>query len=185
MMGWAGLMTVPLILFLITMGGRFPELPVSIPYLFLGGTILDTLVIVFGIILLVISIVILWREKSKGLVTHSVYRIARHPQYLGLILFTAGLTSRSVWILLNTFGMGWLSTQNTIILWVAMVVAYNGLASIEELHLAGLFKESWTEYRNQVGFIIPLHRGLPRAAEIILAIVLPVIILYGLIFFSL
>ncbi len=185
MLGWAGLMTVPLIFFLIVMGGRFPELPVSIPYLFLGGTILDTMVVIIGFILLVVSIVVLWRDKSDGLVTHSVYKIARHPQYLGLILFTAGLTSRSVWILLHTFGIGWLSVQGTIIVWTLMVVVYNCLASIEELHLSNVFSESWSEYRGRVGFIIPIPVRLPRALEIALAIILPVLLLYGLIFFSL
>ena len=185
MMGWAGLMTVPLIFFLIIMGGRFPDLPVSLPYLFLGGTILDAVVIVIGFVLLLVSVVVLWREKTKGLVTHSVYRLARHPQYLGLILFTAGLTSRSVWILLHTFGVGWLSIQWTIIVWILMVVAYNCLASIEELHLSKVFTDSWKEYRESVGFIIPSPIQLPKSVEIALAIILPVALLYGLIFFSL
>ena len=178
-------MTVPLIFFLIIMGGRFPDLPVSVPYLFLGGTILDAVVIVIGFVLLLVSVVVLWREKTKGLVTHSVYRFVRHPQYLGLILFTAGLTSRSVWILLHTFGVGWLSIQWTIIVWILMVVAYNCLASIEELHLSKVFTDSWKEYRESVGFIIPSPIQLPKSVEIALAIILPVALLYGLIFFSL
>ena len=179
MLGWAGLMTVPLLFFLIVMGGRFPELPVSLPYLFLGGTTLDTIVIVTGFIMIVVSVVVLWREKSKGLVTHNFYRLVRHPQYLGLILFTAGLTSRSVWILMHTFGIGWLSVQGTIIVWILMVIA-----SIEELHLSKVFSESWTEYQGRVGFIIPFPVKLSRALEVVLAIILPVILLYGLIFFN-
>ena len=185
MMGWAGLMTVPLIMFLIVMGGRLPELPVSIPYLLLGGTILDVLVVAIGLVMFVISIVVLWRGKTKGLVTNNVYRIVRHPQYLGLILFTAGLTSRSVWILMHSFGVGWLNIQGTILVWVAMVVVYVCLASIEELHLSRTFEESWLEYRERVGFFIPSPVKLPKVVEIILAIVIPIIILYGLIFFSL
>ena len=185
MMGWAGLMTVPLIFFLIIMGGRFPDLPVSVPYLFLGGTILDAVVIVIGFVLLLVSVVVLWREKTKGLVTRSVYRLVRHPQYLGLILFTAGLTSRSVWILLHTFGVGWLSIQGTIIVWILLVIAYNCLAFIEELHLSKVFSDSWNEYRESVGFIIPSPVQLPKSVEIALAIILPVALLYGLIFFSL
>jgi protein-S-isoprenylcysteine O-methyltransferase Ste14 len=185
MMGWAGLMTVPLIFFLLVMGGRFPELPVSLPYLFLGGSILDALVIIFGFILFVVSVIILWRGKSQGLVTHNVYRLARHPQYLGLILFTAGLTSRSVWILMHTLGVGWLSINNTILIWVMMVVAYTVLALIEELHLSSVFADSWSDYRKKVGFIIPVPVKLPRMVEVILAIVIPVLLLYGLIFFSL
>lgn len=185
MLGWAGLMTVPFIFFLIVMGGRFPELPVSIPYLFLGGSILDAFVVIIGLVMLGVSVVVLWREKSKELVTHNVYRIIRHPQYLGLILFTAGLTSRSVWILMNTFGIGWLSVQQTIIVWIAMVVVYTCLASIEELHLSTTFGESWSDYRERVGFFIPSPAKLPRVLEITLAIIVPIMLLYGLIFFSL
>lgn len=185
MMGWAGLMTVPLIFFLVLMGGQFPELPMSIPYLLLGGTVLDAFVVIVGFAIFAVSVVILWREKSKGLVTHSTYRIVRHPQYLGLILFTAGLTSRSVWILMNTFGIGWLSVQQTIIVWIAMVIAYNCLATIEELHLSKTFGESWSDYRAHVGFFIPSPIRLPKVLEILLAIVVPILLLYGLIFFSL
>ncbi|MHA3962182.1 MAG: methyltransferase family protein [Candidatus Thorarchaeota archaeon SMTZ1-45] len=185
MFGWAGLMTVPLIFFIIVMGGRFPELPVSIPYLFLGGTILDAFVVILGLVILLLSIVVLWRNKSKGLVTHNLYRIVRHPQYLGLILFTAGLTSRSVWILMHTFGVGWLNVQETIMVWIVMVAVYICLASIEELHLSRTFSDSWSEYRKRVGFFIPSPVRLPRAVEIVLAIAIPIILLYGLIFFSL
>ncbi|MFW9962749.1 MAG: methyltransferase family protein [Candidatus Sifarchaeia archaeon] len=184
MLGWAGLMTVPLIFFIIIMGGRFPELPVSIPYLLFGGSILDAFVVIFGIVILISSIIALRREKSKGLVTSNIYRLVRHPQYLGLILFTAGLTSRSVWILMNTFGVGWLNVQETILVWIAVLVVYICLAGIEELHLASTFDVSWSEYRDRVGFLIPLPVRLPRALEILLAIVIPISLLYGLIFFN-
>lgn len=128
---YAGLMTMPLLAYLeltlFSQGG--------ISYLLLGGSTIENAVLILGLVFFLYSVLCLWRTKPKGLVTGGPYRIVRHPQYLGLILFTAVLTSRSVWVLLNTFGIGFLKPYETIDVWFLMVVAYVGLAMFEEPHL--------------------------------------------------
>ena len=170
--GWAGLMTLPLVLFLIAMAGRIPELPVSIPYLFFGGSPVDILLMLGGFLLLLYSVLYLWRKKPSGLVSGGPYRFVRHPQYLGLILLTAAMTSRSIWVLSHTFGMGWLSIQNTLYLWCGMLVAYVVLALIEELHLAKTYDVSWNDYRGRVGFLLPFIRHRRRLVETAIPLVL-------------
>jgi protein-S-isoprenylcysteine O-methyltransferase Ste14 len=170
--GWAGLMTLPLVLFLIAMAGRIPELPLSLPYLFLGGSLVDILLMLGGFLLLLYSVLYLWRKKPSGLVSGGPYRVVRHPQYLGLILLTAAMTSRSIWVLSHTFGMGWLSLQNTLYLWYAMLLAYVVLALIEELHLAKTYAASWQDYRGRVGFLLPLVKHHRRTVEIITPLML-------------
>jgi len=178
------LMTIPFIVFLTIIGGQLQELHVFLPFLFLDGHLLDILVQNLGFILLLVSVFFLWKGKKEGLVTQGVYRVVRHPQYLGLILFTAGLTSRSE-LRLHTDGLGWLTIQQTILFWILMVVAYNILAFIEEIHLSKVFADSfiYEDYRSRVGFMIPCPIKLPRISEIVLGIALPTILLNALLFF--
>jgi len=169
---YAGFMTLPFLIYLIILFVDFMYLPARLLDLLVGETPLDTVVIILGLVLLVLSVRFLSRKKQEGLVTLGVYRRVRHPQYLGVILFTAALTSKSIWILLHTFGIGFLSPQLTLLLWFPMVVAYIGLAVFEERHLKELHQEAWVEYKNRVGFLLPFVRFERRAIEISVTFVL-------------
>jgi protein-S-isoprenylcysteine O-methyltransferase Ste14 len=160
---YAGIMTLPFLFFLL----RTFAAPEAIFYLFFGGSVLEYIVQAVGLVIVIYSLVFLLCNRSKGLVSSGPYRIARHPQYLGLILFTAVLTSRSVWVLTHTFGIGFLSYQETLVSWFLMVLAYFGLAIFEEHHLRSEYQAEWTEYRGNVGFLIPLIRNKRRWAEIL------------------
>jgi len=167
---WTLGMTLPLILYLfvlLTTGSLFsPELLsfwLSIPL----------------IILLFWSVFYLHQHKQSGLVIKGPYRYVRHPQYFFLIVFTLILTFQSVWILWHTLGTGWLSAEETILLWVGMLVAYVGIAWIEEIHLKEVYDLEWDEYRNRVGFLIPYVNFKSRALEAIVSIFIPLLVLYG------
>lgn len=123
---YAGIMTMPFLSYLLLMLTSLQ----GVLYLFLGGSILENAVLILGLIFFLCSIVFLWRSKSEGLVTIGPYRVVRHPQYLSLILFTAVLTSRSVWVLLNTRGIGFLRPYETIAIWFIMSLIYIGLPSL-------------------------------------------------------
>jgi protein-S-isoprenylcysteine O-methyltransferase Ste14 len=179
---WGGLMTVPFIIYLMMMFTNISTAPPPLPDLTRPGTIFIVTVAGLGLILLLYSVIYLWREKSKGLVVTGPYRICRHPQYFSLIIFTTIMTYQSVWILQNTFGIGWLTANETRLLWILMLVAYVVIAWIEEKHLEKQFGEEWSEYRKSVGFLLPFIPLKSYILEALVAIILPLAILEGLLY---
>jgi protein-S-isoprenylcysteine O-methyltransferase Ste14 len=136
MFGW------PLLLFLLS---PLVEIPVIAPEYFqtLGhwpasvGTALSLL----GLALVVAG----WRQihRAEGLVTSGVYRLMRHPQYTGLLLFTFG------WIL------HWPSVL-TLVLWPLLVAAYVWLAKREEAMAVEEFGAAYLDYAAKTKRFIPL-----------------------------
>lgn len=169
---WGGIMTLPFLLYLVGLIGNLQATMYPSDLLNLAA--------IFGpLILFVYCVTYLWRQKKQaGLVTTGPYRFVRHPQYFSVTIFTLILTYQSVWILQNTFGMGWLTVDQTILLWIGMLVAYVGIAWIEEIHLSKLFGPTWDAYQNQVGFLIPLMNFNSRRIEAIVCLIIPVVILY-------
>jgi protein-S-isoprenylcysteine O-methyltransferase Ste14 len=179
---WGGLMTVPFIIYLMMMFTNISTAPPPLPDLTRPGTLFIVTVAGLGLILLLYSVIYLWREKSKGLVVTGPYRICRHPQYFSLIIFTTIMTYQSVWILQNTFGIGWLTANETRLLWILMLVAYVVIAWIEEKHLEKQFGEEWSEYRKRVGFLLPFIPLKSYILEALVGIILPLAILEGLLY---
>ena len=165
---YAGIMTLPFLSYLVLMFTSQEGLS----YLFLGGGLFENILLILSLLLLIYSVGFLWRTKSEGLVTEGPYRLVRHPQYLGIILFTGVLTSRSIWVLLNTFGLGYLRPWETLVVWYVMVLAYVGLALFEERHLRGAYEQEWPDYRGRVGFLVPLISSDRRWLEIVITLVL-------------
>jgi len=157
--GWVGLMTLPFATYLIMF---FTNLPVSLvdvlSAFFVPFPVLipERVFIIIGFFLLVYSVVYLRMKRKEGLVVSGPYRLVRHPQYLGMILSTLGLTSWSVWILNNTFGVGFLNSLQIIGVWFIELFAYILLALIEELFLSRNYGEIFDNYKSQVPFLIPL-----------------------------
>ncbi len=181
---YMGLMTVPFLLYLIVTIVGLPTTQEPVAYLLLGGSILDNGLLLLSLVLLLYSVLFLWRKKSKGLVSTGPYRAVRHPQYLSLIVFTAVLTSRSVWILQNTFGIGLFTVPETISIWFLMVLAYVGLALFEERHLSVVFREEWSDYRTKTGFLLPFIASQRRWLEIGVSLIIFAGLLFGLLSFS-
>jgi protein-S-isoprenylcysteine O-methyltransferase Ste14 len=180
---WTGLMTLPFASYLIII---FTNLPVNLfralsEFFFMPFLISERTFIIIGLSILVSSVVYMRIKRRKGLITSGPYRIVRHPQYLGVILVTIGFTSWSVWILNNTFGIGFLSSPQTIGLWFIELFAYILIARIEEHYLSRNYRESFEKYKNQVPFIIPFIRINRRELDTLISILIPVILLYGLI----
>ena len=170
-------MTVPFIIYLFMMFGNIASAPIPIPDLSRPGPLLVTIVSGLGLLVLFYSVVYLWRKKSSGLVTSGPYRLCRHPQYFGLIVFTLIMTYQSVWILQNTFGIGWLSIDQTKILWYLMLFGYILIAGLEEMHLENQFEPEYKEYMRRAGFIIPFIPLKSTLHEMILVLIIPAAIL--------
>ena len=132
---------------------------------FLGALLIGAIVllaramIVGGFALLVYSLFHLLLNRN-GLVTDGPYGRVRHPQYLGIILMTAGITffvlpSNPVWV----WGEKAVSLPKVAVLcvWFLQVTAYVLLARIEERHLTNGFGERYRAYARSVPFMMPHH----------------------------
>jgi len=183
MVAWGGLMTVPFAVYLLMMLFNLVETP-PIPDLMNPITLTTTIIQLVAVLFLLWSVVYLRREKTEGLVASGPYRVVRHPQYLSLIILTASMTYQSVWILKNTFGIGWLTVDQTKLLWFLMLSAYAVIAVIEEMHLRKNFDIEWGEYRNRVGFLIPFVRYKAYVVEMLSGIIIPYAILEILLYLT-
>jgi len=191
---WAGLMTMPLMVYLGIMflslfepSVHFHSQESGIPYflpavdvLLLGGPYLpDKVISIFGVLLMVYATVYLNMKRKKGLVTTGPYRMVRNPQYLGAILFIINLTSRSYREVLGD--VGWLGPVGTIRVWLGTIGAYLILALVEEQHLVSVFGESYKAYRRKTPFLFPFIAARPRVQEILVSILIPVLFLWALV----
>jgi len=182
--GWVGLMTLPFATYLIMF---FTNLPVSlvdvVSAFFSPFPILipERAFIIIGLLILVYSIAYLRIKKKEGLVTSGPYRLIRHPQYLGMILATLGLTSWSIWILNNTFGVGFLNPSQTAGVWFIELLAYILLALIEELFLSRNYGKIFSDYKSLVPFLIPFLKTNRKDLDVLVSIIIPTILLFILI----
>lgn len=183
MAAWGGIMTVPFIVYLILMMSNLIENP-PFPNLLNPYTLTITIIQIIAILFLIWSVVYLRKEKTEGIVTSGPYSFVRHPQYLSLIILTAIMTYQSVWIILHTDGFGWLSPDETKVLWLLMLTAYAVIAVIEEMHLQKNFDSQWGEYRNRVGFLIPFFKYKSYSVEMLSGIIIPYAILEILLYLT-
>ncbi|MGY5879667.1 MAG: hypothetical protein RTV31_05425 [Candidatus Thorarchaeota archaeon] len=183
MFAWGGLMTVPFAVYLLLMLFNLVENP-PIPNLMDPLTLFTTIIQLAAITFLVWSVVHLRMKKSEGLASSGPYRVVRHPQYLALIILTLLMAHQSIWILQHTFGIGWLSIDQTKLLWIVMLVAYAIIAEVEEMHLSEIFDSDWSEYRNRVGFLIPFLKHRLPILEMLSGIIVPYAVLEILLYLT-
>ena len=188
---WGGLMTLPFALYLLVMFFSLGnvEVPMVSPrgnlyflealdiFLFGGNRVPEMVVSFTGLLILLYSVLFLRFRKPEGLVRSGPYRFARHPQYLGVIVFTANLTSRCF---RETLGdLGWIGPELTLLLWIGTIIAYIALARVEESHLSHKFGTQYDEYREDVAFIFPFVKTKNRTLEIVYTIVLALVLMLG------
>ena len=179
---WTGLMTLPFATYLIMIFANLPvNLPRALSDFFAPFLIPEKALIIGGLLILVYSVAYLWMKKKEGLVTSGPYGLVRHPQYLGMILSTLGFTSWSVWILNNTFGVGFLSPSQTICVWFIELFAYILLAIIEEQHLSRKYAKSFQNYKSQVPFFIPFLKTRRVVLDILIVVLISAVFLFVLI----
>ncbi len=165
---WTGFMTLPLILILVTLFSGIPSTyPVYYYFLDIGFPF-----VCLGQILLIWSTIHYIRHRKEGLVTSGPYRLMRHPQYFGSLLFSLGLTQSSIWILKMTFGLGWLSPEWTMTAWFLTLIAYIFLAYAEEYYLILKMKEKYLSYVGNTPFMFPFIKLQKRGVETFTCIVI-------------
>ena len=129
---------------------------------FLGGVVvLIRIFILGGFALFICSLVHLYSRRGVGVITDGPYGLVRHPQYLGIILMTGGVTfftsmSSPVWVWGDSSSS--LPRLSIFIVFVLEVLAYILLASIEELRLESRHREEYAKYQDSVPFINPVKK---------------------------
>jgi class 3 adenylate cyclase/protein-S-isoprenylcysteine O-methyltransferase Ste14 len=108
-----------------------------------------SLLIVLGVLLFAIGFIQVYGAKLRGgrLTTGGLYRLARHPQYLGLAI--VGLGAFLVW-----------PRVLVLVAYVTMLFLYALLARWEEARCLEKFGESYRAYQRRTGMLLP--RPLPR-----------------------
>lgn len=180
--GTISLMAIPLLPYLInfpwgqtTLSGDI-EVGIKV-YFFDKMFIVGRIIALAGLIVFLISTTqfLLNRYKRIGLMRTGLYSHVRHPQFLGIIITTLGLTIIALtWTLSNL--------MQTIELWLIQVIGYICIARYEESHLLKRFGENFSEYKRDIPFMFPV-RHPHRISEIIFTILIAVLICFLLLIF--
>ncbi|TFF93151.1 MAG: hypothetical protein EU543_04290 [Promethearchaeota archaeon] len=155
---WLGFMSMPLILYFLSdffcfrvfisdfaiIYFRFRYLPWNLLVILSGNFTLYTFI--YQLI------------HRKDLIKEGPYKIVRHPQYLGLIIMTFGLTmiSLKAYPILFFLEETLLSYDFLVLIWIIETFAYVILAKIEDISLSKRYGEDFENYKNSVGFMFPL-----------------------------
>jgi protein-S-isoprenylcysteine O-methyltransferase Ste14 len=94
-------------------------------------------------------VVISHGRRPSGLVSTGAFKYVRHPLYLGCILFYLGLA-------FCTFSLF------SLVLWVAIFIFYNYIASYEEKLLEARFGERYRIYQEHTGKWLPRIPGMRK-----------------------
>jgi HEAT repeat protein/protein-S-isoprenylcysteine O-methyltransferase Ste14 len=95
------------------------------------------------------------RIQKKGLADSGAYRICRHPQYLGWIVWSYG-----VLFLPQSGEIKKLFAISNSLPWLLATMVIVGVALVEEVKMRKLFGESYDAYRKRTSFILPLPRAI-------------------------
>jgi len=133
----------PLTIYLLS-GATYPYSPLFVGYVWAVGQLIGSPLVIAGILLIYKG----WKEivfKRGQLVTEGIYRVVRHPQYLGFLLVTLG--QFLVW-----------PTIPTAILWPLLAFLYFRQAKREEVVLVEKFGERFQEYARKTPMFLPKIR---------------------------
>jgi len=180
--GTISLMAIPLLPYLIGLlwgqTNLSGEIEVGIKvYFFDKMFIVGRIIALTGLIVFLIAVTqfLLNHHKGIGLIRKGLYSHVRHPQFLGIIITTLGLTTITLtWALSNKI--------QTVELWLIQVMGYICIARYEESHLLKRFGESFSEYQREVPLMFPI-RTPRKIPEMIFTILIAILVSFLLLIF--
>ena len=185
--GFLGPMVMPLLLWVLVFPRTYASL--DLQNIFLNGDILGLIAFYSGIIIFCVSLLqwFWYRHKKLRFFNKGLYARVRHPQFLGLILVSLGLTIP----LLSSFGSSWrlvgtirylpdsIGIIELIVLWFLQVLGFIAFALLEEWSLSKRFSE-FKEYKEKVPLLLPVKNPkiIPEAIFTVLLVLVVCIILF-------
>ena len=165
---WMGPMVLPIAVYIIALCFKYPEFrPLQFNLLLYNPRLLAGRIISFiGLIIFLTAFIQLVISRRKP-VSQGLYNIVRHPQYLGLNLFSLGLAVMSIQY------TGFNTSMLTI--WLLQALGYITLALYEERSLVKQYGLAYRMYRENVPFMIPLLKVRSRLEPLITIIILYII----------
>ncbi|MCK4569185.1 MAG: HEAT repeat domain-containing protein, partial [Bacteroidales bacterium] len=98
------------------------------------------------------------RFGKQGVATSWIYRISRHPQYLGWIIWAYGLVIYAP--LINQMKKSWGMASS--LPWLLMTMIIIGLCMLEELKMKEKYGEQYEQYRNRTPFLFPIPKWMRK-----------------------
>jgi hypothetical protein len=117
-----------------------------------------------GIAVFVVSTLawLIARYEGRGVAASWLYRISRHPQYLGWIIWSYGLL---LYVMrhseLYRFKIAWGMPSS--LPWLISTLVIIGVAMIEEINMAKTEGEVYESFRRETPFLAPLPRWMAPA----------------------
>lgn len=118
--------------------------------------------IVVGLLVLFLGVAAWLNTKYQGrrLVDSGIYRLTRHPQYLGYILWSYGM------LILSTYNQApWSQPIEITLNWFVSSLILVGLALAEEINLRSDDGLNYVEYAERASFMFPLPRLVRRVVS--------------------
>ena len=150
---WRGIMSVPLLTYLIFFFQYPKMLLTDFHFLFQHHGIYF---IILGFWLFVYSVIFQLTHR-KQLIRTGPYKYIRHPQYLAIIFITFGMTL-IVFQTTPVFDFNPFHPYGYIVIfytWIGEVLAYIILGKIEDIALESKYGEEYLKYKNTVSFMFP------------------------------
>lgn len=151
---WFGIMSLPLIGYL-TFFFINPSIAWKDFLFFISSP--EFYLTIFGMIVFLYSLIHLIRNRKDGLIKTGFYKYIRHPQYLGIIIMTLGLTLFCVRATspVSIISGIMVDFSGILFIWIAEVLLYIILGKIEDLSLKAKFGGEFLEYAEKVSFMLP------------------------------
>jgi HEAT repeat protein len=99
------------------------------------------------------------RTQKKGVADLWVYRLSRHPQYLGWIIWSYG-----VMFLPSSSNIRLCYELSNSLPWLLSTMVIIGVAMLEEVKMKSVFSDAYESYRRGTSFLFPLPRFIGRAS---------------------
>ncbi len=96
------------------------------------------------------------RIRGRDVADFWIYRVSRHPQYLGWIIWSYGILYIQGPNIRKNFEL------SNSLPWLLMTVVIIGVALFEEIRMTRRYGESYAAYRRRVPFLFPVPRFVTR-----------------------